>query len=132
MRYCDACFAAASCWSSEAAVACCLFCGGVRGLSHVDTFAHNKSGIALPGLEPAAKDFCLVLCIVQEHELWLQPSSMDAKAGFCGATSSRAGLNVKVPKPDVVLSTYEVVCSGSYVRQTILVQFNRLAAYVHT
>jgi hypothetical protein len=42
---------------------------------------------------------------------------MDAKAGFCGAASSRAGLNVKVPKPDVVLTTYEVVCSGMCVHQ---------------
>lgn len=49
---------------------------------------------------------------VQEHELWLQPPSMDAKAGFSSAASSRAGLSAKVPKPDVVLTTYEVVCSG--------------------
>lgn len=40
---------------------------------------------------------------------------MDAKAGFNSAASSRAGLSGKVPKPDVVLTTYEVVCSGACV-----------------
>jgi hypothetical protein len=49
---------------------------------------------------------------VQEHELWLQPSSMDAKAGFNSSATSRAGLSTRTPKPDVVLTTYEVVCSG--------------------
>jgi hypothetical protein len=55
---------------------------------------------------------CCPLLLPQEHELWLQPSSMDAKAGFSSAASSRAGLSAKLPKPDVVLTTYEVVCSG--------------------
>lgn len=53
------------------------------------------------------------LVAVQEHELWLQPSSLDAKAGFSSNACSRAGLNGRVPKPDVVLTTYEVVCSGA-------------------
>jgi hypothetical protein len=41
---------------------------------------------------------------------------MDAKAGFSSAASSRAGLSAKLPKPDVVLTTYEVVCSGEGLR----------------
>jgi hypothetical protein len=51
----------------------------------------------------------------QEHELWLQPSSMDAKAGFSSSANTRAGLSGKVPKADVVLTTYEVVCAGGCV-----------------
>lgn len=56
--------------------------------------------------------------ILHEHELWLQPSSMDSKvsSGSSTATSGgRAALSARLPKPDIVLTTYEVVCSDAHV-----------------
>jgi hypothetical protein len=49
--------------------------------------------------------------------MWLQPSSMDGKVGSGSAAgaSGRAALPTRVPKPDVVLTTYEVVCSDVHV-----------------
>jgi SNF2 family DNA or RNA helicase len=44
---------------------------------------------------------------IHDHELWLQPSSMDGKVGFSG----KCQLGGRVPKPDLVVTTYEVLCS---------------------
>jgi hypothetical protein len=54
---------------------------------------------------------------LHEHEMWLQPSSMDGKlgSGSAAGTSGRAALSARVPKPDVVLTTYEAVCSDVHV-----------------
>lgn len=55
--------------------------------------------------------------ILQENELWLQPSSLDGKVGSSGSSSTvgRGALPNRVPKPDVVLTTYEVICSDMHV-----------------
>lgn len=51
--------------------------------------------------------------ILYENELWLQPSSLDGKVGSTGSSSTfgRGALASRVPKPDIVLTTYEAVCS---------------------
>lgn len=55
--------------------------------------------------------------ILAEHELWLQPTSLDGKLGSGSAAGApgRAALAARVPKPHVVLTTYEVVCSDVHV-----------------
>lgn len=92
---------------------------GLQQAYHVCTYACScVFAYVLPYCLCAGALCAVGVCLyvsLQEHELWLQPSSMDAKAGFSSAASSRAGLSAKVPKPDVVLTTYEVVCSGGAV-----------------
>lgn len=55
--------------------------------------------------------------ILQDNELWLQPSSLDGKAGSSGNSNTfgRAALAHRVAKPEVVLTTYEVLCNDVHV-----------------
>jgi len=51
---------------------------------------------------------------LHDHELWLQASSMDGKVGHSAmmqAAARGAATGGRIPKPDVVLTTYEAVSS---------------------
>lgn len=52
---------------------------------------------------------------IHDHELWLQPSSMDGKIGY----SPRRIIGGKLPKPDVVITTYEAVSSDVHALKAV-------------
>jgi hypothetical protein len=64
--------------------------------------------------------------VLHDHELWLQPSSMDGKVSSMGP-GGRAALPTRIPKPDIVITSYEVVCSDVHALSAIQV---RMRAHV--
>jgi len=59
--------------------------------------------------------------VLHDHELWLQPSSMDGKVSSMGP-GGRAALPTRVPKPNIVITSYEVVCSDVHALSAIQVR----------